>query len=127
MSKKISVCYNSVTFESQFDKKIKEITIVDKIISPEIRSFLEKLLSDKKINATGELKDQMVSDLNDRLEVRFNQLVIEHLSIQELDALAEVAEEGPEAVQQFLRKNIKNIDALFAEAMQQFAQAYLEG
>lgn len=127
LSKKISVCYNSVTFESQFDKKIKEITIVDKIISPEIRSFLEKLLSDKKINATGELKDQMVSDLNDRLEVRFNQLVIEHLSIQELDALAEVAEEGPEAVQQFLRKNIKNIDALFAEAMQQFAQAYLEG
>ena len=100
---------------------------MDKIISPEIRSFLEKLLSDKKINATGELKDQMVSDLNDRLEVRFNQLVIEHLSIQELDALAEVAEEGPEAVQQFLRKNIKNIDALFAEAMQQFAQAYLEG
>ena len=100
---------------------------LDRIIPPEIKAFLEKLLMDKKINATGDLRDQMVSDLYDRLEVRFNQLIIEHLSVQELDTLAEVSEQGSEAVQSFLRKNIKNIDKLFAEAMQEFAQAYLEG
>ena len=100
---------------------------MDKIISPEIRSFLEKLLMDKKINAQGELREQMISDLYDRLEVRFNQLIIEHLSVAELDTLAEVSEQGTEAVQSFLRKNIKNIDKLFAEAMEEFKQVYLEG
>lgn len=82
---------------------------------------------DKKINAQGELREQMISDLYDRLEVRFNQLIIEHLSVAELDTLAEVSEQGTEAVQSFLRKNIKNIDKLFAEAMEEFKQVYLEG
>lgn len=100
---------------------------MEKIISPEIRSFLDKLLTDKKISAADPLREQMISDLNDRLEVRFNQLIIEHLSVQELDTLASVADEGADAVQGFLRKNVKNIDKLFAEAMQEFADAYLEG
>ena len=100
---------------------------MDKIISPEIRTFLEKLLVDKGIKTEGSLKEQMISDLADRLEVRFNQLVIEHLSVSELETLAAMAEEGPDAVQGFLRKSIKNIDKLFAEAMTDFAQVYLEG
>lgn len=100
---------------------------MDKIISPEIRSFLEKLLADKKINVEGSLKEQMISDLFDRLEVRFNQLVIEHLSVSELETLTAKADEGPEAVQSFLRSAIRDIDKLFAEAMREFASAYLEG
>ena len=100
---------------------------MDKIITPEIYMFLENLLIDKKIHVEGELKEQMIADLNDRLEVRFNQLVIEHLSVRELDTLADVATDGPQAVQSFLRKSIKNIDKIFAEAMDEFAQAFLEG
>jgi hypothetical protein len=88
---------------------------------------LEKLLTDKKINVEGSLKEQMISDLFDRLEVRFNQLVIEHLSVSELETLTAKADEGPEAVQSFLRSAIRDIDKLFAEAMREFAQAYLEG
>lgn len=103
------------------DKKL------DKIISPEIRSFLDKLLTQKKIEAQGALRDSMISDLNDRLEVRFNQLIVEHLSVAELETLAATAEEGPLAVQSFLRKTVKNIDELFAQAMQEFAETYLEG
>jgi hypothetical protein len=100
---------------------------MEKIITPENRAFLEKLLLDKKINVEGALKEQMIQDLSDRLEVRFNQLVIEHLSVNELDKLGSLADEGVEAVQVFLRKNIKNIDVLFAQAMEEFRQAYLEG
>jgi hypothetical protein len=100
---------------------------MDRIIRPEIRSFLEKLLADKRINATGELKEQMISDLNDRLEVRLNQAVIEHLSVDELETLASLSDKGVEEVQSFLRQTIKNIDQVFAEAMNDFASAYLEG
>jgi hypothetical protein len=100
---------------------------MEKIITPEIRAFLEKLLADKKIEVTGTLREQMISDLYDRLEVRFNQLIIEHLGVSELEALASVSEGGPEEVQAFLRKNIKNIDKIFAEAMDEFRAAYLEG
>jgi ubiquinone biosynthesis protein UbiJ len=100
---------------------------MEKMISPEIRAFLEKLLADKKINVEGDLREQMISDLYDRLEVRFNQLIIEHLSVTELETLAELAETGQDAVQGFLRKSIKNIDKIFAEAMEEFAQIYLEG
>jgi len=69
----------------------------------------------------------MISDLSDRLEVRFNQLIVERLSVEELETLASEADHGPAAVQKFLRKAIKNIDELFAEAMREFAIAYLEG
>ena len=97
------------------------------MITPEIRSFLEKLLADKKISVSGDLKEQMISDLNDRLEVKLNQVVIEHLSVDELDTLASLADKGQDEVQSFLRKSIKNIDKIFAEAMHDFASAYLEG
>jgi hypothetical protein len=98
-----------------------------KIITPEIRAFLEKLLTDKKVNVTGELKEQMITDLYDRLEVRFYQLVIEHLSVKELETLSELADKGQAEVQGFLRKSIKNIDGVFAQAMDEFGSAYLEG
>jgi hypothetical protein len=100
---------------------------MEKIITPEIRVFLEKLLLDKKIDVSGELKEQMIADLNDRLEVRFSQLIIEHLSVDELDELGEIAEEGSDAVQAFLRKHIKNIDQIFGEAMSDFAEVFLQG
>lgn len=122
-----NLCYNLATCLNRKDNKIKLFIEMNKLISPEIRAFLEKLLVDKKINVSGELKEQMISDLYDRLEVRFNQLIIEHLSVTELETLATKAEEGPEVVQGFLRKSIKNIDELFAGAMREFAQAYLEG
>ena len=100
---------------------------MEKLIRPEIRNFLEKLLTDKQINVEGSLREQMISDLNDRLEVRLNQIVIEHLSVDELETLTSLADSSPEEVQSFLRKSIKNIDQIFAETMQDFASAFLEG
>ncbi len=100
---------------------------MDKQITPEIRAFLEKLLEDKKISVEGELKQQMISDLYDRLEVRFYQLVIEHLSVKELETLGELADKGQDEVQGFLRKHIKNINEVFGQAMKEFASAFLEG
>lgn len=99
----------------------------NRIIPPEIKTFLEKLLEDKKIKVSDDLKEMMVSDLYDRLEVRFFQLIIEHLSPSELDTLSELASEGQEEVRAFLRKNIKDIDKLFAEAMEEFREAFLAG
>src|SRR3954465_2866343 len=99
----------------------------NRIIPPEIQTFLEKLLEDKKIKVSDELKEMMISDLYDRLEVRFYQIIIEHLSPNELDNLSEVAEGGQDEVRSFLRKNIKDIDKLFAEAMDEFREAFLAG
>jgi len=100
---------------------------MEKMISPEIRMFLEKLLTDKKITVQGPLREQMISDLNDRLEVRLNQVVIEHLSADQLEQMAKAAEEGQDAVRVFLRKHIKNLDKIMAEALNEFARIYLEG
>jgi len=97
-------------------------------LRPEIRAFLEKLLEDKGIRVPDELKETMIADLNQRLQVRFMQIITEKLSVDDLNALDEVALSGGEAqVQSFLRSKIKNLDKLFADAMQEFGQAFLKG
>lgn len=97
-------------------------------IRPEIRAFLEKLLDDKGIKVPQELKEAMIADLNQRLQVRLQQIVVEKLDTEDLNALDDIAlNKGQDGVQGFLREKIKNLDKLFADAMQEFGTAFLKG
>lgn len=97
-------------------------------IRPEIRAFLDQLLEKKAINVPAELKESMISDLNQRLQVRFMQIITDKLSTDDLISLDDVAfNDGEEKVQVFLREKIENLDELFADAMQEFGDAFLKG
>ena len=90
--------------------------------------FLEKLLTDKAIDVPHELKEVMIADLHQRLQVRLQQIVVEKLKAEDLNALDDIAlNKGEDAVQGFLREKIKNLDKLFADAMQEFGKAFLKG
>jgi hypothetical protein len=95
---------------------------------PEIRAFLEKLLEDKGIKVPDELREAMLADLHQRLQVRFMQIITDKLSTDDLISLDDIAlNQGEDKVQVFLREKIKNLDKLFADAMQEFGEAFLKG
>lgn len=96
-------------------------------MDPQIKVFLDSLLAERQIDVPAELKETMIDELNQRLQVRFQQIITEQLSEQDLAALDELAPSGQEAVQAFLRTKIANIDQLLMQAMAEFRQAFLEG
>ncbi len=96
-------------------------------LNPQIRLFLESLLTERGIKVPADLREQMLSDLNDRLQVRFQQIITEQLSAADLKALDQTAPKGEATVQDFLRSKISNLDQLLIQAMAEFRQAFLQG
>jgi hypothetical protein len=94
-------------------------------INQQIQTFLEKLLTERGIKVDEDLKRQMISELNQRLQVRFQQIITEELSEQDLANLDKVSESGEAAVQSYLHSKISNLDELLIKAMADFRQAFL--
>lgn len=95
-------------------------------INPEIRIFLENLLVEKDIEAEGELKEKMVSELHERLQTLFLQIIVEKLSPEELMAL-ETPGKTADEVQGFLLEKVPGLKDEFKRAMTEFRAAFLEG
>lgn len=93
---------------------------------PEIRQFLEELLVEAKIeNPDPALKEMMIGDLYDRLQVRLVQVLAEHLDGSDLDRYSQLAAEDQAKGMEFLQSKNKNMPQYFLQAMQEFRQTFL--
>lgn len=95
-------------------------------MNPEIRLFLESLLADKAIKAEGELKEKMISELNERLQALFLQIILEKLDPEDMEEF-ETPGKSAEDVQSLLMTKIPGLKDDFKRAMAEFRQAFLQG
>lgn len=122
------IWYNWRDFGAVSESKNK-FSLIKKMtaqINPEIRIFLENLLVEKDIEAEGELKEKMVSELHERLQTLFLQIIVEKLSPEELMAL-ETPGKTADEVQGFLLEKVPGLKDEFKRAMTEFRAAFLEG
>jgi hypothetical protein len=92
----------------------------------ELRKFLEELLLEAKIdNPDPALKEMMLEDLYQRLQVRFMQVLAEHLEAEDLEAYTELAAEDQAKAMEFLRSKNNKLPEYFLQAMQEFRQTFL--
>lgn len=99
---------------------------LDVPIPSEIRLFLEELLKEAKIdNPDPALKEMMIEDLYQRLQVRFTQVLVEHLSAEDMEAYASLAEADQVKALDFLKSKNNNMPQYFLQAMQEFRQTFL--
>lgn len=97
-------------------------------MNPEIHTFLKDLLKDAdQTDLSPELEEQMIQDLNTRLEDRLILVAMDNLDIENQDKLAELSEANasPEDIQKFIQTNISNWEEVFANALIDFRNTYL--
>lgn len=97
-------------------------------MTPEIHKYLKQLLADAGQKDLGaELEEQMVNDLNTRLEDRLILTAMENLTQAQQNEFGRMAEkkEDPAKLQVFLQKNITDYDNVFAQALVKFRETYL--
>ena len=93
-----------------------------------VKNFLKQLLQDG--GQTGlpiEIEEQLLEDLNQRLEQKLILVAIDNLVPEKQAELHEMTEKGgkPEEIMIFLRANIVDLDQLFRNAMEEFRNTYL--
>ncbi len=99
---------------------------LDVPIPPELRIFLEDLLKDAKIdNPDPALKEMMIEDLYERLQVRFTQVLVEHLNEPELNEYEKLSGQDQVKAMEYLQSINNNIPEYFLQAMQEFRQTFL--
>jgi hypothetical protein len=92
----------------------------------EIRLFLEELLKEAKIeNPDPALKEMMIEDLYQRLQVRITQVLVEHLSAEDFEKYAELAGQDQVKAMEFIKLKNDNIPQYILEATQEFGRAFL--
>ena len=97
-------------------------------MTPEIRKYLKELLEEAGQKDLGsELEEQMMNDLNVRLEDRLILTAMENLTQEQQDEFGRMAEKktDPARLQAFLQKNIPDYDNVFARALENFRETYL--
>lgn len=90
-----------------------------------IQIFLGQLLVDSGLNPVPELRDQMISDLEDRLATFLLQSVGSKLSPDDLVDFSKQLEEDPTRMQEFLVSKIPNLPQVYLDAMEEFRQSFL--
>lgn len=99
-------------------------------MNPQIEKFLKELLRDANQTGLGEaLESQMIQELYGRLEDRLIATAMNHLTNQQQDELEKMASDKKnlDKVEAFFRKNIANYDEIFAQALLDFRNLYIEG
>ena len=94
----------------------------------EIKSFLEEVLGEANIESpTPELKEAMIGDLSGRLEQWLMMTVAKQLKPEDGVALEKLLEKRvtQEEIQSFLVQRVPDIEAIIAQAMLDFKNAYL--
>jgi Arc/MetJ-type ribon-helix-helix transcriptional regulator len=104
---------------------------MESMVSPEARTFLEKLIEEKKFeNLSPALKESMIESLNKRLEAYILTAITEQLSAENADKLNALTEgEGSvptsAEMQSFIKQNVPNAQEVIAKAMLEFRSVYL--
>ena len=91
-----------------------------------LRVFLGQLLDDAGISPTPELKDSMIDDLEDRLNVHLTQALAGRLEPKDFEHFAKISETDPVAGQAFLSSKINNLPEIYQQALLDFRQAFLQ-
>lgn len=97
-------------------------------MNTEIRKYLKQLLADAgQKNLDAALEEQMINDLNVRLEDRLILAAIDNLTQEQQNEFGRMAEDKvePAKMQAYLQKNIPNYDNVFAQALIDFRETYL--
>jgi hypothetical protein len=93
-----------------------------------INDFLLSLLSDAGMNdVSPRVKEQMIDDLNARLQDRFVATIISNLDENKLEEFSNLLESAKDEakVQSFIDANLPNASQLFAQSMLKFRDDYL--
>lgn len=101
----------------------------DMQIPPEIRSFLEGLLEDAGVKAEGEMKEEMLRELFQRLDTYIITSIVEKLPPENLDEFIKMNEEkrSKEEIEQFVKAHVPSASEFFADTFLKFRQLYLGG
>ena len=93
-----------------------------------IRTYLKQLLADAGQTDLGAaLENQMIEDLNSRLEDRLILVAMENLPQDKQEELTTMAEnkESSKNMEEFVKGNIANWEEVFAKSLQDFRETYL--
>ncbi len=97
-------------------------------MNQDIKAFLKKLLEDAgQTDLSPELEEQMILDLNSRLEDRLIMAAMENLSDENQDKLGQMAEEKASSkdMEEFVKAHVDNWEEVFSKAMSDFRETYL--
>lgn len=93
-----------------------------------IKKYLEELVVDAgQGDLPAEVREQLVLDLNQRLEQRLILSAVGAMSLQkqaEFEALA-ATKPAMEVVEKFVRENVADADAVFKKAFEDFRAIYI--
>ena len=97
-------------------------------INPPLYAFLDSCLFDKGIkDIPDSLKEQMITDLADRLQQWLMQSVFQHLPEAAAPDMEKLMDKGAtqDEIMGFLQTRVPGINKIFEEEMIKFKQAYL--
>ncbi len=97
-------------------------------INPPLYAFLDSCLVEKGVkDIPDSLKEQMIQDLSQRLQLWLMQAVVMHLPEENALEFEQLMESGTEQekIMEFLQSKVSNISQIFEQEMLNFKRAYL--
>ncbi len=97
---------------------------------PEIRSFLEGILTDANITTADEqTKEEMLKELFARFDNFMTSSIVENLKEEDMDEFIKMGDEKKprEEIEKFITEKIPNAQDVFSQAMMEFRDAYIGG
>ncbi|NMB56354.1 hypothetical protein GYA19_00235 [Candidatus Beckwithbacteria bacterium] len=97
-------------------------------ISPAINEFLDKIIDEKKYeNLLPEVRDQIKTDLQDRVNQYLNARLINKLDDKQVEELQELLKQKSEVeeVNKFFEDRIPNLKEVIAASLLDFRKIYL--
>lgn len=98
-------------------------------VKPEVRQFLEQLMKDAGfIDVLPELKEELFNDLVTVFNEHMMTTIVEELPADKLLVFNKLQDEGKskEEIEGFLLESIENAPELFADALLEFRDTYLQ-
>lgn len=99
-------------------------------MNPEIKKFLQELLHDAGQTGLGEaIENQMIADLYTRLEDRLTVTALSYLNadqVKQLDGMTGGSAKYSNDVDAFFKKHIPDYEQVFAKALLDFRNLYIE-
>jgi len=97
-------------------------------ITPEVRTFLETLLSDAGMTTLDEsMKEEMIKELYARLDNYLTATIVNNMPPEHLEAFIKMNEEkqSQAEVEAFLKEKVPNTSGILAKAFTDFRNLYL--
>lgn len=92
-----------------------------------IEEFVDRLIKDKGFNESDpDVVAQMRLDLLDRVENRINAMILSNIKTENIESFKKVLDEGSEEqIQEFVKKDVPDIDEKVAMELLTFKNIYL--